>query len=162
MIDWTEQTLRAAASWQAFKEGKALFECGAVAEVKVGSNGWQGLVKWGKRPFRVSVAVKSGTNIEARCSCPENQSSGAVCAHAVATGLATLSAKKAKPATAAAAPPPAVAAPVASVAWQILLPLNWREALARGKLSATLAVSSGDPISPADDRLRSRRRGFSA
>jgi superfamily II DNA or RNA helicase len=151
MIGWTEQTLRAAASWQAFKEGKALFESGAVAEVKVGSNGWQGLVKWGKRPFRVSVAVKSGTNIEARCSCPENQSSGAVCAHAVATGLAALSTKKVKPA--AAAPTPAVTAPVASVAWQILLPLNWREALARGKLSATLAVSSGDPISPADDRL---------
>ena len=144
---WTEATLRAAATWQAFKEGKSLFETGAVSDTKSGQNGWQGLVRAGKRPLRVSVTFKSATDLETRCACAQNQATGAFCAHAVATGLATLAVKS--------APPNAVKAsqPVTSTPWQILLPLNWRDALSRGKLTATLAVSNGDTISPADDRL---------
>lgn len=151
MIGWTEATLRGAASWKAFKEGKSLFESGSVVEAKAGQSGWQGVVRAGKRPIRVSVTVKSATDLETRCACPENQSSGAVCAHAVATGLAALASKVAKPI--ATTPPKPAAERRASVPWQILLPLNWRDALARGKLAATLAISSGDEISPADDRL---------
>ncbi len=151
MTGWTEATIRKAASWQAFKEGQSLFERGAVTEAKAGQNGWQGLVKSGKRPFRVSVTVKSATDIEARCSCPQNQATGEICAHAVAVGLAALVAKTAKPT--AAVPRPAAPSPAAAVPWQIVLPLNWREALTCGKLAATLAVSSGDEITPADDRL---------
>ena len=151
MSGWTEATLRGAASWKAFKEGKSLFESGAVIEAKAGQAGWQGTIRAGKRPIRVSVAVKSPTDLETRCACPENQASGAVCAHAVAVGLAALAGKSAKaPAPAVQKPAPA---PMAAVPWQILLPLNWRDALARGKFAATLAVSSGDEISPADDRL---------
>lgn len=143
---WTEATLRAAATWQAFKEGKSLFDTGAVSDAKSGQNGWQGLVRAGKRPIRVSVTVKSATDLETRCACAQNQATGAFCAHAVATGLAALAGKSAKPAE-------ETRAPIASQPWQILLPHNWREALSRGKLSATLAVSSGEEISPADDRL---------
>ncbi len=144
---WTEATLRAAATWQAFKEGKSLFETGAVSDTKSGQNGWQGLVRAGKRPLRVSVTFKSATDLETRCACAQNQATGAFCAHAVATGLATLAVKSA-PLTAVKPSQPITSAP-----WQILLPLNWRDALSRGKLTATLAVSSGDTISPADDRL---------
>jgi superfamily II DNA or RNA helicase len=151
MIDWTEATLRAAASWQAFKEGKSLFESGAVIEAKAGLGGWQGSVRAGTRPLRLSVAVKSATNLETRCPCRDNQSTGAVCAHAVAVGLAAL-AGKSDGKTQAPVPKPAPMIP-AVVPWQILLPLNWREALMRGRFAATLAGSSGDEISPADDRL---------
>ena len=56
------------------------------------------------------------------------------------------------PAKKTSAPKPAPQAVVA-VPWQILLPLNWRDALTRGKLAATLAVATGSEISPADDRL---------
>lgn len=144
--------IRSAATWQAFKEGKSLLDSGLVAEVKAGAGGWQGTVRMGKRLLKVSVTVKSATNFDTRCPCADNQRSGAVCSHAVATGLATLQKPAAKPA----APIP-VAAPVAMpavlVPWQILLPLNWREALRRGKFAATLAVSSGSEISPADDKL---------
>lgn len=150
MTGWTEDTLRKAASWQAFKEGKSLLERGAVIEAKAGSSGWQGLIQSGKRPIRVSVTVKSATYIEAHCACAENRSTGAVCAHAVAAGLAALAGKSAKPTEASS---PVVSTPVVVVAWQILLPLNWRESLTRGKLAATLAVLSGGEISPADDRL---------
>jgi superfamily II DNA or RNA helicase len=150
MSGWTEQTLRGAASWKAFKEGKSLFEGGAVLEAKAGQSGFQGSVRSGKRPLRVTVSVKSPTDLETRCPCPENQSSGALCAHAVAIGLAALAGKSAKPAEIPSlqAPPPS-----APVPWQILLPLNWRDALSRGKFAATLARAAGDEISPADDRL---------
>ena len=151
MSGWTEAILRGAASWQAFKEGKALFEGGLVSEAKAGSSGWEGTVRVGKRLMRVSVTMKSATNIDTRCPCADNQRSGAVCCHAVATGLAALgNAKAVSPQAAAPKPVPqaVVAAP-----WQILLPLNWRDALTRGKLAATLAVATGSEISPADDRL---------
>ncbi len=152
MSGWTEAILRGAASWQAFKEGKALFDGGLVSEAKAGQSGWEGTVRVGKRLMRVSVTMKSATHIDTRCPCADNQRSGAVCCHAVATGLAALGNVRAVSLQAAAAPKPAPQASVA-VPWQVLLPLNWREALTRGKLAATLAVAMGNEIAPADDRL---------
>jgi len=148
MSGWTEATLRAAASWQAFKEGKSLFDSGMVADVKTGATGWQGTVKVGKRLMKVSVTVKSPTDLDTRCPCADNQRSGSVCCHAVATGLASLGKGAPKPVVQKTAPQSVMAVP-----WQVLLPLNWRDALQRGKFAATLAVASGSEISPADDRL---------
>ncbi|MCB1092639.1 MAG: hypothetical protein KDL87_13980, partial [Verrucomicrobiae bacterium] len=91
----TEEILRKAASWQAFKEGRSLFENGLVMDAAAGSTGWKGSVKSGSRAIRVGVTMRSATDIEARCACPENRSTGAVCAHAVATGLAVISGKSA-------------------------------------------------------------------
>jgi len=162
MSGWTEATLRAAASWQAFKEGQALFAGGAVAEVQAAQAGWRGAVRAGTRLLRVNVSVKSATDFETRCACPENQASGALCGHAVAVGLAVLAAGSAKPPDVAESKP---ALPLrASVPWQILLPLNWREALLRGKCAATLAISADREISPADDRLNAwfAREGVAA
>jgi superfamily II DNA or RNA helicase len=148
----TEDTLRKAAAWQAFKEGKSLFDTGMVADVQAGATGWKGTVNVGKRLMKVSVTVKSATDLDTRCPCADNQRSGSFCCHAVATGLATLTQSISKrilqtniPKT---EPQSVVIAP-----WQVLLPLNWRDALQRGKFAATLAVASGSEISPADDRL---------
>ncbi len=152
MSGWTEATLRAAASWQAFKEGKSLFESGMVADVQTGATGWQGTVKVGKRLMKVSVTVKSPTDLDTRCPCADNQRSGSVCCHAVATGLASLSKAGGKQ-TLRTTPEKTAFQAVAAVPWQVLLPLNWRDALQRGKFAATLAVASGSEISPADDRL---------
>jgi superfamily II DNA or RNA helicase len=147
MSGWNEQTLRAAASWKAFKEGKALFECGAVTEAKAGQTGWRGTVSSGKRPIRVSVTVKSATDLETRCSCPESQASGEFCKHAVATGLATLAG------TTHAAPSPPTVSKAAPAPRDILLPPHWLEALARGKVAATAAISSRNAVEAADLRL---------
>lgn len=149
--EWNEETLRKAASWKAFKEGRALFESGAVSEAKSGQSGFQGTVRGGKRPFRVAVMVKSATDLDARCSCPENQSSGMICGHAVAVGLASLAKPAGPPASRAAEAP--CAAPQDASAWRIVLPPNWSDALKRGKLAATLRVSPEQPVSPADERL---------
>ncbi len=152
MSGWTEDTVRKAASWQAFKEGKSLLDGGMVVEALAGATGWQGTVRMGKRLMKVTVLVKSPTNLDTNCPCSDNQRSGAVCCHAVATGLAALKPAAAPKPTPTAVQKPAVP-PSAPVPWQILLPLNWRDALSRGKFAATLAVASGAEISPADDRL---------
>ncbi len=146
MSEWTESTLRAAASWQAFKEGKSLFETGMVIEAKAGQMGWQGTVRVGKRPLKVTVTVKSATNLETRCPCPDNQRNGSVCCHAVATGLAALAGPTAQPTQKA-------VEKTAEISWLIVFPANWREALSRGKITATLNQTRDPEISPADERL---------
>ncbi len=158
MTGWNESTLRGAASWKAFKEGKGLFDSGAVTGVKSDGAQWSGTVREGKRVFKVSVKVLLPTNLEARCACPDNQSTGAVCAHAVASGLAALGgAPAAAPQPAATAAVPCAAAPPAAapvvVAFSIGLPVNWQESLKRGKLA--VALTMGGEITPADERLSS-------
>lgn len=148
MSEWTEQALRGAASWRAFKEGLALREGGAVVEAKKTESGWRGAVRVGKRVFRVGVVVKSVADFEVRCSCPENQASGEVCCHAVATGLQAL----AGPDAVKTPDKPKVAA-VQKSAWDLVLPGNWRGALQRGKLSVLVRESKADEISAADEKL---------
>ena len=153
MTGWTEATMRAAASWKAFKEGKALFDGGAVAEAQAGQSGWRGAVRSGKRLMRVNVAVKSATDLETRCACPENQSSGELCAHAVAVGLAALTGGASVAPREARISSPASPVTAAAVPWKILLPPNWRDALQHKQLAATLEISTADEISPADGHL---------
>jgi superfamily II DNA or RNA helicase len=145
MTEWNETTLRSAASWKAFKEGKALFENGSVSGAKAGDSSWSGTVKDGKRTFKASVKVNSKTDLETRCACPENQSTGALCPHGVAIGLAVLG-----------GPPKPAAAPAHQSLKQVLgfdlsLPTNWMEALKKGKLTATL--TAGSEIGQADERI---------
>ncbi|MES2476161.1 MAG: SNF2-related protein [Verrucomicrobiota bacterium] len=155
MSGWTEEIIRKAAAWQAFKEGKSLLDAGMVTEVKSAPGGWVGTVRMGKRLMKVAVIVKSPTHLDTRCPCSDNQRSGSFCCHAVATGLASL--KPAAPQRAEVAAPSRTVAtplpPTASVAWQILLPLNWRDALTRSRFAATLATAKDEEIAPADDKL---------
>ena len=148
MSEWTEQALRGAASWRAFKEGLALRDGGAVVEAKKTESGWRGAVRVGKRVFRVGVVVKSVTDFEVRCSCPENQASGEVCCHAVATGMQALAG-----AGAVKKPDEPKAAVAQKSSWDLVLPGNWRDALRRGKLSVLLRESKADEISAADEKL---------
>ncbi|MEY5019409.1 MAG: hypothetical protein RLZ22_497 [Verrucomicrobiota bacterium] len=145
MSGWTAQSLRAAASWRAFKEGAALRDSGAVVDAKKTENGWRGSVRVGKRVFRVAVVVNSASDFEVRCSCPENQSSGEVCSHAVATGLQTLSGGLVSD-----EPKSAVSK---KSAWELVLPENWRDALRRGKISVSIRESKDCEISAADEKI---------
>jgi len=145
--------VRQAATWQAFKEGKGLWESGAVISTAVGGSGWTGMVKSAKRPLKVTVDVKSPTHMEVRCSCPDNQRSGSFCAHAVATGLATLAKPVIAPEKPAAAVSAAPASPVPARAWALTLPVNWRDSLRLGKLSPAIQALAGEAPGPADERL---------
>ncbi len=150
MSEWSETILRRAASWQAFKEGRGLWESGVVTEAKRGPAGWTGTVRAGTRPTKVAVKVNSETDLGVRCSCPANRATGEVCAHAVATGLALLHTPPA-PAAAPAAQEPHPAAPRAR-ALSIHFPANWQDAFRRQRLSCEVRAADGPP-SAADERL---------
>ncbi|MBK1884157.1 DEAD/DEAH box helicase [Luteolibacter pohnpeiensis] len=162
MSDWTEQWLRGAASWKAFKEGKMLVDAGAVTDAKKGSSGWQANVRVGKRTFRVRVKASSATNIETLCGCPENRATGALCAHGVAAGLAAIAgipAKESKPNESAAPQSKSVDPAIrqklpggAGSAWQVVLPPTWREMLRRGRCAGSLHAAEGE-LSTADEKL---------
>lgn len=162
MSTWSEPTLRAAASWQAFKAGKRLADSGAASVATTTSNGYAGNVREGSRLHRVKVTLHSPTHLETRCSCPENQASGVLCAHAVAVGLVSLAA--ARPATTTAAIAPAAAAasvtaaapvttavsadPATVALWSVALPPNWQEALARERLTPELRRAESESLAP--------------
>jgi superfamily II DNA or RNA helicase len=149
MNGWNEQTLRAAASWKAFKAGRSLFESGVVTDAKTTAAGWQGSVSGGKRPLRVSVAVKSATDLETRCPCPENRATGELCCHAVAAGLAALAAAD----TPAPAETVLAAAKRTAVARELHFPSNWRQSLKRGKLTLKVTISRHAADAMADRKL---------
>jgi hypothetical protein len=149
MTRWTEATLRAAASWQSFKAGQTFFTSGAVVEATAAQSGWTGALKIANRTLRVNVTMKSATDFETRCACPENQRTGEICGHAVAVGLAVLAGGISTTQTPAPPPAPIVTARPRAIS----LPPNWHASLARGKIAATLTVAHASAISPADLQL---------
>jgi len=140
MSGWTEDAIRKVASWKAFKEGKSLADLGMVTQAVASASGWSGLVQSGRRPFRVRVVFKTLVDVEAHCSCPQNQSTGECCAHAVAVGLALL-----KPPAIAVVRPVNPVAPVAAVAWDVWLSPSWRKAIVRGQLPVLIAAGGRQP-----------------
>ncbi len=113
-------------------------EAGAVTEAAATATGWRGAVAGGRRPFRVHVVFRSSLELEARCSCPQNQSSGECCAHAVAVGLALL-----KPSTRELQAP--VKAPVPEIAWEVCFASSWRKSIARAQLPLLVGPSARRP-----------------
>jgi superfamily II DNA or RNA helicase len=151
MAEWSESTLKAASGWKAFKDGKSLFESGQVAQAKSSPEGWTGSVKAGSRLIRLGVKVPSPGHFEVKCSCPENQATGAICAHAVATGLSLVTAlAPAKAATTTSSPTPR---PDSIPAFVVKFPPNWRDSLSWGKMTVTVAIDPAGTPDPADTRL---------
>ena len=151
MSAWNEQTLRKAASWKAFKEGAALFDSGCVSEATATPAGWRGTVRAGKKPLRVSVSARSATDLEARCPCPENQATGALCSHAVATGLAVLRGLPDRVPETSETRPIATATPR-----DLVLGPRRQDALARGKLALSITPSTRTELHEADLRLHAQ------
>jgi len=153
MTDWTESSLKAAASWKAYKEGKSLLDNGLVADARSTPDGWTGSVRAGRRLIRLGVKVPKAGHFEVKCACPENQASGAVCAHAVATGLALLTGNrpaaaptgKDTPAISASAAPSVPVTPLL-----IRLAPTWQDGFARGRLTVTVAPDPSAALDPAD------------
>ncbi len=158
MPNWTESDLKAASGWKAFKDGKSLFESGQVSQAKSSPEGWTGAVKAGSRLIRHSVKVPAQGHFEVKCGCPENQATGAICAHAVATGLSLVTQRSTVSAPGSAselAPSPrsTPARPNTVPAFSLKLPPNWRDSLSRGRLTVTVAIDPAASPEPADVRL---------
>ena len=91
MPAFDESALRKAASWQDFKEAQSLLKMGAVTASELNETGWTGSVQIGKRTYRATVTMRTGTWFNAKCSCPANHRDGAFCPHAIASGLHLIS-----------------------------------------------------------------------
>ena len=156
----TESTIRKAADWREFKHGSELVAM--VTDAVASSTGWRGAVRDGRRPLRVSVVAKSATDIEARCPCRENQSTGAFCRHAVAVGLA-LAAGKSQPAPKPQPPArttptqgdhtPTPTKPTPKHAWNIEFPPPWQRMLTSGRLAVKVARNPDAEVDSADAAL---------
>ncbi len=151
-VELNEALLQKAAGWDVVKRARAYLQLGQVL-----SSDWQppllrGVVQNDGVSFRASMVVKSSIDIENLCTCREARAWGKICAHGVAVGLHWIAAQKsnntATPARSIASVPPSPAparkpdglqrAPTGEPAGLfVILPPNFDQAIARGKIMLT-------------------------
>ena len=109
-IPISEKLLLKAGGWNAMKPARELHKAGRVSEVEYKPPLLLGIVQQGARNYRSGLRIKSNIDVENLCTCWESRSSGKICPHSVAVGLAHLSPPAPTPAvstatTAEVAPP---------------------------------------------------------
>ena len=151
-MEITEDWIRGLTGWKPFKEGKSIAERGLVTGFKRNGEVLQGTIREGRMNLRPVVKVVGPTDVRVQCGCPEHRATGAVCAHAVAVLLDSLTdASRNKKA-------PAIAAPSTSPggfiprAWEIRLYARFESEWSAGRLSVRLIPASAEP-GPADVRI---------
>ena len=153
MSDWSESWLRDAAGWRAVKEGRALFAAGRVEQAAVEGDTCRGAIRESKGLRRIVVRQVSRHDVEARCGCPENRATGALCAHAVAVVLAAIR-QPAISTPAPAAPQPATATDqTPAVPLQVGFSPRWPEELSRGRLNVKVSQADAREATEGDRTL---------
>ena len=148
-VELTETLLSQAAGWDVMKLARAY-----LTQKQVLSSHWappllRGVVQAGQISFRASMVVRSQVDIENLCTCREAREWGKICAHGVAVGLHWLQTQKADAAPTAPRPTHVASAPIPTprrpsalqfdpagepIELFIILPPNFEQALARGKI----------------------------
>ncbi len=90
MISITEKLLTDAGGWKAMKEAKALHAAGRVISSAYNAPVLRGSVRDRGIEFRSGLVIKSSTDMENLCTCPEARRYGTICAHSLAVGLANI------------------------------------------------------------------------
>lgn len=85
----TEKLLINAGGWPAMKKARDLIQAGRVTEPRYEPPLLTGFVREGKS-YKSGLRIKSAADIENLCTCWESRSSGKICGHSVAVGLAFL------------------------------------------------------------------------
>ena len=170
-VELTEALLAQAAGWEVMKHARA-----CLAQGQVVSSYWappllRGVVQAGGMSFRGSLVIHNAVDIENLCNCRESRAWGKICVHGVAVGLHWLSAQKAVAAPAPARPvaaPPARKTPALLRAAGgepaelfIILPPNFDQALARGKVMLVLEAKWGGGRCPLNALPKGRTFAFS-
>lgn len=177
-IELTESLLSQAAGWDVMKMARAYLEQGRVL-----SSFWEppllrGVVQTGEMSFRASMVIKNNVDIENLCNCPDARRWGKICAHGVAVGLHWIRAQRpitAPPSTAPgrpAAKTPAQPVRKASSLVRdpagepaelfIVLPQNFEQAAARGRVMLVLEAEWPGGRSPLNALPKGRPFAFSA
>ena len=179
-----EALLQKAAGWDVVKRARAYLELGQVL-----SSYWQppllrGVVQNDGVSFRASMVIKNEIDIENLCTCRDAREWGKICAHGVAVALHWIEAQKPKAAeagrtTAGGASVPAsrlvnsVAPPRKASSLQraatgepaelfLILPPNFEQAIARGKVMVVFEAKWGGGRCPLNALPKGRAFAFSA
>jgi superfamily II DNA or RNA helicase len=147
-VELTESLLAQAAGWDVMKRARAYLAQGQVVSSYWAPPLLRGVVQTDGMTFRGSLVIHNSVDIENLCNCREAREWGKICAHAVAVGLHWLNAQKKE-----SVPAPAKSSPVLPVKKSpmlrreaggepaelfIILPPNFDQALARGKVMLVL------------------------
>ena len=171
-IELTESLLAEAAGWDVMKRARAYLAQGQVVSSHWAPPLLRGVVQADGMTFRGSLVIHNSVDIENLCNCREAREWGKICAHAVAVGLHWLQAKKPTTATAATRPSPVQparktpallrAADGEAAELFIILPPNFDQALARGKVMLVLETKWGGGRCPLNALPKGRVFAFSS
>src|SRR3954471_19317411 len=89
-IPLTEKLLINAGGWPAMKAARDIVKAERVTEARYEPPLLTGFVREGAKNFRSGLRIKSAADVENLCTCWESRSSGKICGHSVAVGLALL------------------------------------------------------------------------
>lgn len=90
-MEITEQWVGQSAGGRVFKEARALVKLGKISHVVRKGGIFQGMMQSGGKPRRVVVKVLGPHEVRNLCNCSVSQATGAMCEHAAAVLLASLS-----------------------------------------------------------------------
>jgi len=175
----TEKLLAEAAGWDVMKHARAVLEQGRVL-----SSNWtppllRGVVQMGDGSFRASLVINNSASMENLCNCRDSRQWGKICVHVVAVGLHWLKAQKAE--NEPASPPSRSAGMAASpkipakkipdlrradggepAELFLILPPNFEQAIARGKIMLVFEAKWSGGRGPLNTLPRGRAFAFSA
>src|SRR3954447_25546823 len=72
------------------KVARDVVKAGRVTEARYEPPLLTGFVRQGAKNYRSGLRIKSATDVENLCTCWESRSSGKICGHSIAVGLALL------------------------------------------------------------------------
>lgn len=178
-VELNEALLQKAAGWDVVKRARAYIQLGQVL-----SSYWQppllrGVVQNDGVSFRASMVIKNEIDIENLCTCRDAREWGKICAHSVAVALHWIEAQKPKAITAptsarggsSVAPPKPAPKRTASLQRAasgepaelfLILPPNFEQALARGKVMVVFEAKWGGGRCPLNALPKGRAFAFSA
>lgn len=156
-VELSSALLAEMAGWEAMKQARGIVAAGRVLSSEYQPPVLRGSVQAGESTFRSGLVIKSKLDVENLCPCRESRQRGIICAHSVAVGLHYLQQQVApegvasapKPQTAPAAPPARPARPAKALRRAnnaegeplevfCILPPNFADAVARGKIMVCL------------------------
>jgi superfamily II DNA or RNA helicase len=188
-VELNEALLQKAAGWDVVKRARAYLQLGQVLSSYWQPPLLRGVVQNDGVSFRASMVIKSEIDIENLCTCREAREWGKICAHGVAVALHWIEAQKPKKADDGRASQSGRAAGGASVAASridsgrvptkkasllqraatgepaelfLILPPNFEQAIARGKVMVVFEAKWGGGRCPLNSLPKGRTFAFSA
>ena len=171
-VELTEAFLAEVAGWDVMKRARVYLAQGQVASSYWAPPLLRGVVQTDGMTFRGSLVIHNSVDIENLCNCREAREWGKICAHAIAVGLHWLKAQKIESTPAPAKSSPTL--PVKKIPMLrrepggepaelfIILPPNFDQALARGKVMLVLEAKWGGGRCPLNALPKGRTFAFSS